>query len=70
MNDIVYFQPPDINPKYCEAGILGINDSDYIWYLEEPCKVLISEVKIIPNEIVTYNKKRKLYEVKQQDNDK
>ena len=68
MNDIVYFQPPDINPKYCEAGILGINDEDYIWYLDEPCKVLISEVTIISNKDVVYNNKSRLYEVKQQEN--
>lgn len=69
MDDIVYFQPPYINPKYCEVGILGINDENYIWYLNEPCKVLITEVKIIPKENVVYNKKRKLYEVNQQDNE-
>jgi hypothetical protein len=65
MNDVIYFQPPDINPKYCEAGMISQTDKDYIWYLDEPCKVLITEVKIIPNEIVTYNKKSRLYEVKQ-----
>jgi hypothetical protein len=68
MNDVIYFQPPDINPKYCEAGILGINDEDYIWYLDEPCKVLISEVTIISNKDVVYNNKSRLYEVKQQEN--
>ena len=46
MNDVVYFQPPDINPKYCEAGIITETDKDYIWYLDEPCKLLITEVKI------------------------
>jgi hypothetical protein len=70
MNDIVYFQPPDINPKYCEAGIISETDKDYIWYLSEPCKVLISEVTIIFNKDVVYNNKSRLYEVKQQDNDK
>jgi hypothetical protein len=68
MIDIVYFQPPDINPKYCEAGIISETDKDYIWYLSEPCKVLISEVTIISKENVAYNKKSRLYEVKQQDN--
>jgi hypothetical protein len=64
---IIYFQSPDINPKYCEVGISGINDEDYIWYLEEPCKVLVSEVKIIPKENVIYNKKKRLHEIKYQD---
>lgn len=68
MNDVIYFQPPDINPKYCEAGMIPETDKDYIWYLGEPCKVLITEVKIIPKENVVYNKKNKLYEVKEQDN--
>ena len=70
MDKVIYFQPPDINSKYCEAGILGINDEDYIWYLSEPCKVLISEVKIIPNENVEYDKKKRIHcVIKQQDND-
>jgi len=57
----IYFQPPDINPKYCEAGMIHESDTEYIWYLDEPCKVLISDVKIIPKEKVTYDKKSKLY---------
>ena len=67
--DTIYFQPPDINPKYCEAGMISETDKDYIWYLSEPCKVLISEVIIILKENVAYNNKSKLYEVKQQKND-
>jgi len=69
MTDVIYFQPSDINPKYCEAGILGINDEDHIWYLDELCKVLLKEVKVIPKENVVYNKKKRLYKVKQQDNE-
>ena len=57
----IYFQPPGINKKYCEAGMIHETDPDYIWYLNEPCKILISEVKIIPIEQVTYDKKHKLY---------
>jgi hypothetical protein len=67
MDNIVYFQPPNINPKYCEAGMISQTDKDYIWYLEEPCKILLSDVKIIPKENVIYNKKKRLYEVKQKD---
>ena len=37
---------------------------DYVWYLNEPCKILISEVKIIPNENVVYDKKNRSYNVK------
>jgi hypothetical protein len=66
--DTIYFQPPGINPKYCEAGMISETDKDYIWYLSEPCKVLISEVTIISKENVAYNNKSRLYEVKQQDN--
>jgi hypothetical protein len=69
MDNIVYFQSPDINPRYCEAGMISETDKDYIWYLEEPCKILITDVKIIPKENVTYNKKRRLYELKPQNND-
>jgi hypothetical protein len=61
----VYFQTKDINPQYCEIGMISETDPKYIWYLEEPCKILISEVKIIDKENVTYDKKSKLYCVKQ-----
>lgn len=57
----IFFQPPDINPQYCEVGMIPENDPDYIWYLGEPCKVLISEVKIIPRENVTYDVKSNSY---------
>lgn len=60
----IYFQPQDINPKYCEIGMISETDPEYIWYLDEPCKILISEVKIIDKENVVYNKKTRLYIVK------
>jgi len=61
----VYFQPKGINPKYCEVGTIIETDPEYISYLDEPCKILISEVKIIPKENVTYDKKRRVYLVQQ-----
>jgi len=61
--DIIYFQPHGIKPEYCEAGIIHESDKDYIWYLNEPCKVLISEVKIIPKEKVYYDKKNRCNKV-------
>lgn len=64
MSDTIYFQPPGIREQYCEAGMISETDPDYIWYYAEPCKILISEVKIIPKENVFYNKKTRLYEVK------
>ena len=67
MSDTIYFQPPGIKPQYCEAGMIHEIDPDYIWYYEEPCKILISEVKIIPKEDVVYNKKTRLYIVKQKE---
>jgi hypothetical protein len=57
----VYFQPKGINPKYCEVGMISETDPEYIWYMDEPCKILISEVKIIPKENIFYDKKRRLY---------
>jgi hypothetical protein len=60
----VYFQPPGIRPQYCEAGCIPETDPDYIWYYNEPCKILISEVKIIPEEQVHYDKKSRSYIVK------
>jgi hypothetical protein len=60
----VFFQPPGIKPEYCEAGMISESDPDYIWYLDEPCKVLIRDVKLIPAENVEYDKKSNLYKVK------
>ncbi len=60
----VYFQPPEIKAQYCEAGMISKTDPEYIWYMNEPCKILISEVKIIPKEEVIYDKKKKSYLVK------
>ena len=62
--NVVYFQPKNMNPKYCERGTILEIDPEYIWYLDEPCKILISEVKIINKENVTYNKKTRLCHVK------
>jgi hypothetical protein len=59
----VYFQPKGIKPEFCEIGMIHKSDENYIWYLEEPCKILISEVKIIPKENVIYDKKKGLYRV-------
>jgi hypothetical protein len=59
--DVIYFQPKGIRPQYCEAGIIQQSDPEYIWFLDEPCKILISEVKIIPKENVTYDKKSRSY---------
>lgn len=57
----VYFQPKGIKQKYCEVGMISETDPEYIWYLYEPFKILISEVKIIPKEQVVYNKKQRLH---------
>jgi len=62
--ETIYFQPKGINPKYCEIGYISKTDPDYIWYLDEPCKILISDVKIISKENVFYDDKSKLYILK------
>ena len=62
--NVVYFQPKSINPKYYERGTIPENDSEYIWHLDEPYKILISEVKIIDKENVTYDKRTGLCHVK------
>jgi hypothetical protein len=64
MSNTVYFQPPGIRAKYCEIGMISDTDPDYVWYLDEPCKILLSEVKLIPEENVIYDKKRRLHIVK------
>lgn len=60
----VYFQPPGIKPQYCEVGMISETDPEYIWYLDEPCKILISEVKIIDKENVIFDKKSRLIRVR------
>ena len=60
----IYFQPKGINPKYCEVGMISETDTDYIFYLNEPCKILISEVKIIDKENVIFDKKNRMLKVK------
>ena len=61
----VYFQPKGINPQYCEVGMISETNPEYIWYLDEPCKILISEVKIIDKENVIFDKKSRLIRVRQ-----
>ncbi len=56
----VYFQPPNINPKYCEVGLVMDDDPEHIHYLDEPCKVLKSDVKIIDKKQTRFNKKTRL----------
>jgi hypothetical protein len=65
----VYFQPPGINKKYCERGMISETDPEYIWYLDEPCKILISEVKIIPDEDVFYDRKTRNFLMKNKKNE-
>jgi len=64
--DTVYFQPKGINKNYCEAGIILDRDKDYIYYLDEPCKILISEVEIIDKSRIILQKNG-LIKVKQQE---
>ena len=66
--NVTYFQTKKMNPKYCEKGTIPENDPEYIWYLDEPCKILISEVKIIDKENVTFNRKTGLCHVKTKTN--
>jgi len=65
MNNTIYFQPPGIKPKYCEVGMISETDPSYIWYLYEPCKILISDVKIIPKIQVVFDRKSNEYIVKE-----
>jgi hypothetical protein len=60
----IYFQPPDIKSNYVEVGIISDIDPEHIWYINEPCKVLISDVKIIHEKQVYFDKKKKLYKIK------
>jgi len=62
--NIVYFQPEGINKKYCEVGMISETDPKNIYYLDEPCKILISEVKMIPKDQVIYNKKQRSWKLK------
>ena len=59
----IYFQPPGINEEYCEVGTVLDSDPDYIHYLQEPCKILKSEVTIINKENVIFDKKSKSHKI-------
>ena len=61
----IYFQHQGINKKYCEVCMISETEPKYIWYLDEPCKILISEVKIIDKENVIFDKKSRLIRVGQ-----
>lgn len=61
----VYFQPPGIKSQYCEVSMILETDSEYIWYLDEPCKILISDIKIIDKENVIFDKKSRLIRFRQ-----
>ena len=62
--ETIYFQPPGIKQQYCEVGMISETDPGYIWYLDEPCKIPINEVKIIDKENVTYDTKSRMHRVK------
>ena len=62
--ETIYFQPPGINPKYCEIGVVSETDPEHIWYLEEPAKIPIKSVKIIDSKDVFYDKKTGLHIIK------
>jgi hypothetical protein len=61
---LIYFQPPGINQNYCEAGTIVENDPDHIYFLDEPCKILKSEAKIIDKENVVFDKKAGTFKLK------
>jgi hypothetical protein len=63
-SNLIYFQPPGINEKYCEVGTFLEHDPEYIYFLEEPCKILLSEVNIIDQANVVFDKKLGVYMVK------
>ena len=62
--ELIYFQPPGIRKNYCEVGAILKTDKDYIYYIDEPCKILISEIKIIDKENVIYDKALQLHRIK------
>lgn len=66
MSNIIYFQTEEIKTEYCEAGTLMDKDYEYIYYLNEPCKILKSEVKIIDKNNV-FCDKHGICKIKQQE---
>lgn len=63
MGKTVFFQTKGMDPNQCEAGMILNNDLDYIHYFDEPCKVLISEVKIIEMKNVRVDIRKRIYKV-------
>ena len=64
MGNLIYFQPPGINPKFCEVGMFIEGDTEHIYYLHDPCKIHKDEVVIIPEENVIINFRKREYRVK------
>lgn len=62
--ETIYFQPKGMKPDFCEAGIIHESDPEHIWYLDEPCKISLFQVKIIPKENVVFDKKNRLHRIK------
>ena len=58
--ETVYFQPQRINKNFCEVGVIV---GEYIVYIDEPCKILLSEVNIIDDQNVVFDKKSRSYMV-------
>jgi hypothetical protein len=63
--EYVYFQTKNIDKKYCEFGLILEIDKQFVSYLWEAKKVLISDVKIIEQKNVYFDWKIKKYCVKE-----
>lgn len=61
--ETIYFQRKWSISKHCELGMILKDDPDYISFFTEPCRILISEVNIIPKNKVIYNEKFSAYYV-------
>ena len=55
--EVVYFQCEGIKPDYCEVGLIYEDEPDYVYFVSEPCRILLTEVKIIPEGNVTRDTK-------------
>ena len=60
----IFFQTKVLKPEYCEIGMIEEENPTHVYYLDEPCKMPIDEIDIIEKDFVGYDKKKKLYYIK------
>lgn len=60
----LFFVTKGLKKGHCLCGTILDFDKDYVYLLNEPCKIAISNVEIIPKENVVFDNKKGVYIIK------